>query len=64
MKFDNSRRLTWFGLGLIALQSVGIMFHPSPEASQVFVVAIPVEGMLIMAFNGISNWAEVRQKQK
>jgi len=63
MNFDSSRKLTWYTMGLISLQSVGIMVNPSPEAAQVFTIAIPIEGGLAAAWTGISNWAEVRQKQ-
>lgn len=63
MNFAQSRKLTWFTLSLIAAQSLGIMIHPSPEAAQVFTIAIPIEGGLAAAWTGISNWAEVRHAQ-
>lgn len=60
-RFGRSYLLTCFTLGLIAVQSVGIMVVPSSEAAQVFVIAIPIEGGLAAAWTGIANWAEVRK---
>lgn len=60
-RFANSRRLVWVTLwASFALQLLAVVVMRE-HAAPVLAASIPTMLMLVAAWSGITNWAEVRQ---